>query len=330
MNNWISLPGFPSPEKQDVVRFYVLKKLSYSARMLLYLLFVGIGFIIQLITLTAWPGAVFLICATALNLVRGYDSRVRLKTLDIDSNWTDVDMERIKEIETLEDRITKWNRDTLDISNGLGVGIFIAVFIGLFVLSQVFTIFTDDIRVGAIFMTNAVILVLPIWFNGIRRILKQNNLQIKIGIIKEMNDYFQSMKLDNEEFKPAIMLARDKTGKSVPTDARFTISVADMPDGFYGIQAQINLNIVEGASYPYFYCVIPAQAGYGLEKLVNGIKKKVASPEKIVVEFQKDRKAEVIVIRQHTTNTSGYRTDMNRCREILMATLNAARIILKN
>jgi len=125
MSNCIRLPGFPPPEKQDSVRFYVFKSLSYSARMLLYLALLAAGFLIQLLTVTPWPGAFFLLGAAALTLVVGYDSRVRLKAFSPDRKWTEADMERIYEIQKLDDRITKWNIDALDISNGLGVAVFL-------------------------------------------------------------------------------------------------------------------------------------------------------------------------------------------------------------
>jgi hypothetical protein len=47
MNNGIRIPGFPPPEKQDSVKFYVFKSLSYSTRMIIYLLFIAFGFLIQ-------------------------------------------------------------------------------------------------------------------------------------------------------------------------------------------------------------------------------------------------------------------------------------------
>ncbi|MDQ2086589.1 hypothetical protein RBH29_09155 [Herbivorax sp. ANBcel31] len=325
MNNWIRLPGFPPPEKQDSVRFYVLKSITYSTRMLLYLMFMSVGFAIQIIMMNAWPGAVFLICATLLNLVQGYDSRARLKAFDVDSNWTGVDMDRIHEVEKLDDRITRWNMDALDISNGLGIFSLILVGIGVYFLSGFLRTYIGYQEVGTIFITNVIILILPLWFNGIKRVLKQDNLRVKIDIVKKMEEHFQKVKKEGENFKPALMLARNEEDKSMPTDTRFTISFDDMPSDFYGIQAQINLNVVQGASYPYFYCVIPAKVGYGLEKYID----KIPKVGKVIVEFQIDKQAEVIVIRQYTTKTSGYHTKINSCKNILNVTLEAARIILK-
>lgn len=325
MSNQIRIPGFPPPEKQDSVKFLVLKNLSYSSRMVIYLLLITFSFLIQYVMMSAWPGAIFLICATVLNLVRGYDSRVRLKAFEIDRNWTGVDMARIHEIEKLDDRMTKWDRDVLDISNALGMFMFALVAGGLFLSSMILSGIPEYYGVGMIIITDAVILLLPLWFNGIKRVLKQNNLRVKIDIIKRVEEYFRTIKNEGEDFKPALMLARDKTGKSVPKDTRFTISFDGMPSDFYGIQAQININLVQGTSYPYFYCVIPAKVGFGLREYIS----KIPRNKSVVIEFQQDAKAEVIVIRQYTTQTSGYHTKINACKYILAVAVNAARIILE-
>ena len=44
MNNWIRLPAFRH-QKQDSVKFYVFKDISYSYRMMLYLILLAVGFV---------------------------------------------------------------------------------------------------------------------------------------------------------------------------------------------------------------------------------------------------------------------------------------------
>lgn len=324
MNNWLHLPGFPPPEKQDIVRFHVLKKLSYSNRIMLYILLLLAGFLFQIYTFSVWPGAIFLICAVILTLVRGYDSRVRLKTYNIDSRWTQVDMDRIRQVEELDEKITKWDKDILDISNVRGFLMFLLTSFGLILIFAVTLTSPSYRKTGLIFISDAIILVLPLWFNGIRRILKQGNLRIKVDIIKQMEAHFKYIRRDGENFNPSLMLAKAGMGKSVPTDCRFTITFDNMPANFYGIQAQINLNIVEGTSYPYFYCVIASKPGFGLYHYANNI----SALKGIIIEYDVDDNAEVIVIRQHTTKTSGYHTKINDCKKILEKSLFEARKIL--
>jgi len=44
MSGLSRIPGFPSPEREDSLKFYVLNSLPYSARMIIYLLLVAFAF----------------------------------------------------------------------------------------------------------------------------------------------------------------------------------------------------------------------------------------------------------------------------------------------
>lgn len=324
MNNWIRLPGFPPPKKQDSVKFYVFKDISYSYRMMLYLILLAVGFLFQILLMKALPGAIFLVCATLLNLVQGYDSRIKLKDFKEDNNWTQVDMKQINQVLELERKAANWDKDILDISNGKGIFAFMmAIFLTIFgnIVLKISLGYED---VGIIFITDVIILLLPLWFNGLRRVLKQDILYIKVNIIKSMEEFFRNIKKDGEIFKPALMLARDKSGKSVPKDSRFTITFENMPEDFYGIQAQININEVQNSNYPYFYCVIAAKSGFGLRQHA----KNIVANKKVIVQYEEDRNAEVIVIRHRTTNTTGYHTNIRDCKGILEIALTCARDIL--
>ncbi len=325
MNNRMGIPGFPPPEKQDSVRFYVLKNLSYPKRMMLYLLLIAVGFSLQILMMTVWPGVIFLALATVLNLARGFDSGIKLKTFDIDSNWTQVELEQICRIKELDKEVKKWRDDSFNANSGKGMALFLITLIGLIFVSVIFGGISGIYAVGKIFMTDAVVLLLPLWFMGIRKTFEQGKLIIKVDIIIKLEEFFRTIKGEGENFKPALMLARSKVGKCIPTDSRFTITFDNMPDDFYGIQAQININSVQGSSYPYFYCVIAAGKDFGLEKYYR----KLRAPENVILKFQKDSNADVIVIRQRTTNTSGYHTKGNDCMKILEFAVSAARMILE-
>jgi hypothetical protein len=324
MNNWIRIPGFPPPEKQSSVRFYVFKSLSYNARMLLYLILIAIGFLFQILTLKVWPGAIFLVCATILNLVRGYDSRVRFKGFHTDSDWTQVDMDSIRKIEELDNKMTKWDRDILDISNASGSFMFVLMVFGLLFVYLFFGRNPAYSTAVTIFICDIVILVLPIWFNGIRRILKQGNLSVKVNIISNVEKSFQKIKKDGENFKPALLLSRDNNGNSIPRDVKFNITFDNAPADFYGVQGQVSINLVQGSSYPYFYCVIVAKTGFGLGEFRN----KILPFKDIDMDFADDGTAEIILIKQCTRKPAGYHTKINDCNAIMETALKAARILI--
>ena len=320
MTSVLSLFGFPPPEKRDVVRFYLAKNLPYNPRLYLMLILLAVGFGLQILFLNAAYGALFLLAGVVLVLIKGYDSRVRIKGFSLDPNWKTVSIDKIQEIEQLRKRSRKWDYDVLDISNPLGI--FSLIFIGglALVASFFLGILANDLRVTIILATDIAIFMVPLWFSGMRFILKQPNLAIRVNIILELYEVFKTTKLEGEEFKPALMLTKGDKGESVPIDARFSIAFPNSPEGFYGLQAQINLNVVQGTSYPYFYCALAAKPGFGLsqykEKINHG---------KIVCEYQEDNKAEVLVIRQYTTKQSGYHTKDLERTQILMVALEAGR-----
>ena len=323
MTSILRLFGFPSPEQRDLVRFYLAKNLSYNLRVNLMLILLVVGFGLQILFMNAAYGAFFVLAGVLLVLVKGYDSRVRVKGFSLDPNWKIVSIDKIREIEQLRKQSRKWDSDALDISNTLGIFSLILIG-GLALLASVLLgSLANDKRVTIILATDIVIFMVPLWFSGMRFILKQPNLAIRVKVILDLYEVFETIKLEGEEFRPALMLTKGDKGESVPIDARFSIKFPSSPEGFYGLQAQINLNVVQGASYPYFYCVLAAKPGFGLSRY----KEKIKLDGKIICEYQEDSKAEVLVIRQYTTRKSGYHTKDRQCTQILMAALEGGRTI---
>jgi len=315
--------GFPLPEDRDSVRFHFAKNLPYNVRMNLALILMMAGFGLQLAFMKPVMGIPFLVAGVALVLVRGYDSRVRLKGFNTDPSWKTVPLEKIQEIDLLRKRSRKWDRDAMDVSNPLGFFSLI-FFLGLaLVISFILGILAGDLRVTAILAVDTALLALPLWFSGMRFILKQPNLAVKVNIILKLHEEFETLKQQGEQFRPSLMLALGKKNETVPVDARFSVAFPNSPEGFYGLQAQINLNVVQGTSYPYFYCVLAAKPGFGLDAFKDRIK----LDESIMCEFQRNGRAEVLVIRQRTTKKTGYHTKDRKCAQILQVALDAGRLI---
>ncbi len=323
MTSILRLFGFPPPERRDSVRFHFAKNLTYQARINITLILLILGFALQIYFMKALYGAPLLFIGICLVLVKGYDSRLRIKGFTQDPDWKTVPIDKIQEIEQLRKRNKKWDSDALDVSNALGIFSLIliggAALAGAYFLGQA----AKDTRVTTILAIDIAIFMIPLWFSGMKFILKQPNLAIKVKMIMWLYNVFQELKLDGEEFRPALMLSRGKDDKTIPDDARFSVAFPDSPEGFYGLQAQINLNVVQGTSYPYFYCVLAAKPGFGLARYQD----KIELAEKIICEYQEDSRAEVLVIRQHTTQKSGYHTKKRQCIATLITALEAARLI---
>ncbi|NLB77405.1 MAG: hypothetical protein GX796_00755 [Clostridiaceae bacterium] len=319
------IPGFPSPEDQDAIKFYLFKTLSYTTRMLLYLGCIIFGFLLQIITVNIWPGVILLIFASLLILVKGYSTKPTPASRQYEDSWAKTNMEKVHQINQIKQNINKWDKDALDISNGLGCVTFILVFIAISFICVVIATGVSGLVAG-IFIVDSIILLASIWFNGMKTKGHQEILYIKTDLVVELEKYFEKIKNPGENHIPSMILAKDKEGKEFPTDCRFNIVFENSPADFYGIQAQININVVSSASYPYFYCVITAKEGFGLEQYTS----RLVIPKGITIEFSKDEGAEVIVIRQRTTKNSGYHTKINACNNILEFSLSLSRVILES
>ncbi len=315
--------GFPPETRQDAVRFHFGKSLSYRDRINLILLLVLIGFVLQIWLLMAWPGIPFMVVAAALGLVKGYDSRIRTKAFVPDTEWTGTTLEKLAGIEELRKKSARWDRNAVDITNAWGCFLFLVVMgIGLFGALLVSAI-ANDVSVLTILMTDLIILVVPFWFSGFRLTLKQHVLEIKAGLVKDLAAYYETIRGEGEEFKVSMRLAREKGSEAMPVDVRFGIVTNPPKPGLYGLQAQININMVQGNKYPYFYCVLVGKKGYGMQRYID----KIELPKKVILEYSEDADAEVLVIRQETTKTSGYHTDLKACQRILQASVQGLRVV---
>ena len=261
------IPGLPLPEDQDAIKFHLFKNLSYTTRMLLYLGCILAGFLLQIITVNVWPGAFLLILASLLILVKGYSTKLSYSSRK--GIWTKTNMEKVHQINQIRQSINKWDKDALDISNSLGCATFILVFLViLFIYMGVAAGVSNT--AASIFIVDSIILIASIWFNGMKTKGHQGILYIKTDIVVDLEKYFEEIKKPGENYVPSMALAKDKEGKEYPTDCRFNIVFDNAPADFYGIQAQINFNTVNGTSYPYFYCVITAKKDFGLGQYKNG------------------------------------------------------------
>ena len=99
MTSLLRILGFPSPERRDSVRFHFAKNLPYSERVRLTFVLLVIGLILQLYFMNPIYGIPFLLAGMGLALVKGYDSRVRMKGFTLDPNWKTVSIEKIQDIE---------------------------------------------------------------------------------------------------------------------------------------------------------------------------------------------------------------------------------------
>lgn len=298
---------FLTKDEQGIVIFHIWKSLSYAPRTFLALVFIIIGGLLQyyayLNTQTdslLTVGVIIVLAGNMLLLVKGYNNKVKLDRYTAEKDWVKVDEEQLDKILEINKKARKWDISSLDISNVLGVFTFILI-IGILVLLG-FSELLHTYIATKIIVLNTLVLFVPHWFTGIRRITTTPKLVNKIKLFKYlMSGFKQILKNDKVDY----LVYVEGEDEMFPRDVKMKIQFKDQPEDFLGLYAQISLNNVNDRDYPYFYVVLVA-------KLQSGILKKIFDdiqpPHRVIKEHKTEDDIELIVIRQKTTKTSGYHT----------------------
>ncbi|HHI78745.1 MAG TPA: hypothetical protein ENK02_02055 [Planctomycetes bacterium] len=285
----------PPQDERNVLSFLVLPNLGYGPRLALGFGLILLGLVLQGLSGGFVPGAPFLALGVLLLLVRGYHNRVEFGSLDPDQHWERVPMERLDELLEMDKKMLAWDRSFLDISNPLG-GTFFFLLAGGLVLGAVLsegllrTLFLDGL-----------ILFLPQWLTGQRRLLRVPKLLIQVQSLKKVLDLNREA-LKKHRVHLHMLLRGSRT--AIPQDLKIKVDLEGQSKDFLGLYGQVVLNAVQGRFFPYFYVVLVAKKGFGLRE---GLEESKAVPG-ITTEFKEQGDVEVLVLRQHTTKTSGYHT----------------------
>jgi len=168
-----------------------------------------------------------------------------------------------------------------------------------------------------ILVINAMVLLLPHWLTGGRSILVQPKLMVRVNTIREVLQQSAAELADHEV--NLLMLFSGSTTK-IPDDLKVKIDIKNRHPDFLGLYGQVVLNEVQGRSHPYFYAVLVARRGYGLDEAKDAY----SPPSNITTEHNVQDKVEVLVIRQTTTKTSGYHTKLEDAVRILHDAVDVA------
>jgi hypothetical protein len=301
----------PSQQDRGIVVFVLLPSMAYGTRLITSFILIAVGFLVQVATGTFLPGCIPIIAGNLLLLVKGYDNRVDPGRFDPEVHWEPVELGKLQEIKDLDRKIRRWDRSALDASNALGLVVFALVAAPItWVIFQ----FPGAPRLVAL---DAAVLLVPHWITGIRSILVRPGLVVQIDAIESVLNAAQD-RLSSHKVTLMMLLGGGET--KIPEDIKFKVDLADHHDDFLGLYGQAVLNDVQGTSYPYFYVVLVARKGYGL----GDAYRKYHPPKNITKEFKPEGEVEVMVIRQHTTETKGYHTKPADARAIFFAGLETA------
>lgn len=304
----------------DAVVFHFWQSLNYRARLLLSFVLIAAGFVVQAaayyftglnVFIDFLAGAPLAFIGGALLWVKGYDNRVDFSRLDPGASWETVERSRLTKVKELDKELGRWDSRLVDITNAKG---FLALLVLLIVLTALVIVVPGLLR---LLVLNAALILVPLWFTGVTRIMRLPDLLVKVNAMEEL------LGASEPEIKDAqlqvLMLLKGKD-RRVPEDIKFRLMFPGQDQAFMGLYGQVVLNEVQGASYPYFYTVVVARKGYGLPGLAPK-----ASAAGLTVETGEQDEVEFMVIRQQTTKTSGYHTDLAASIGVFMAGLAAAR-----
>jgi hypothetical protein len=301
----------PAPQDRGIVVFWLAPSLAYTPRLAASVALIAVGLLFQLPSGSFLPGAIALVAGNLLLLVKGYDNRVDFKGFEAGAHWEPVEMEKLEQLKVLDQKIRRWDRSALDVSNPLGLVAFVLVAGGL---AAAAVLGSGYARLLAL---DGAVLLLPHWITGIRTILRQPNLLVRIETIESV---LHRAKRRLKDHKVTLMMLLSGGDTQIPEDVKFRIDLADRHQDFLGLYGQVVINEVQGRSHPYFYVVLVARKGFGLHDAFR----RYASPKNIAKEFKHEREVEVMVIRQHTTKTSGYATKPQAAQHIFFEGLNVA------
>jgi len=229
--------------------------------------------------------------------------------------WAPGDEDWANELAELESKAARWDVSPWDITSSVG---FVS-FAGLVGLTIIIALVLGAPRdTGARLATTAGLLLIPIWFNGMRTTWNPSELRLKGDALEVARAVAKGHVGKLYETVPLLALRETAKGK-YPVDGRLMLRPADDQDGgFIGIQIQVAINSVQGTDYPYLYCVILVKEGHYPPKVKN-------KQSGLVYEEGADDGVRYLVVRQYADNSGGWHTDSGAVGRIVREALDLSK-----
>ena len=166
---------------------------------------------------------------------------------------------------------------------------------------------------------DSAVLLLPHWLTGVRRVLTNDPLTIKVRQLLTVYDSWERDAVEGERMLPQLEVVSGREGE-MPLDAKLVLRADPLGEAFLGLQVQVVLNRVQGSDFPYLYCVLVARSEFGMLDQLEP-----HPPAGITVEPKRDGDVDILVVRNRTTKTSGYHTKPMMSRRIFAFALHLTR-----
>ena len=303
--------------KEEFKGFVILPQLNYVLRIIITLFLIITAVFIQFYFDKIIPGFIVLFLASIINIIRDIKYKVDFSEK---KDWKEVTEEEYRKFIKRMENIKKLKGHSFSekftiIFSIIFIIILSTPIIDFFILNRELTTLVID----------SLILFLPIFLSGNRsfKIDREEDTFIKVkNLLYAMN--ILEVKTKKFDLVPYFEISEVKNKGKIPVDAKVMVKAKDSPPELLGIQFQVNINRVQSKKYPYFYAVIIARKDFGLfkkaEKIFKKAKKNVID-NNIKFEFSKQEEVDVIVIRQETTQETGYYTDKKIIEKIVLISL---------
>ena len=317
----------PAAERRGDICFVVAKSLPYTFRLLLALTLIAIGFVLQAVMLSGgnwFIGLAPIFCGILLLLTKGYTNVIDSSAAEGD--WRTASRENIERILTIANKQRSWDQDLIDITCGTG---FLGFLVVLILLGGSFLYVSNySVSLAFVLLADAAVMIVPFWVTGVRSILKNDRLLTKCKILINLENALNAQALKGASFRYQTMMVKSvQEGKDVtesPRDVKAMVAFANAPDTFLGLQIQIAINSIQGADFPYCYCVILFRPDF-----LGGKDFFLPEMEGIILERELKDDVCVIVVRQDTTaSAKGYYTNDTACSSLFDCALGQTQFLL--
>jgi hypothetical protein len=235
--------------------------------------------------------------------------------------WAPVEDDWLERVSALEEKGERWDVTPWDISNRIGC---LTLFALLGALAAASVLAATALGAGSAvrFALGGVVLLAPLWFNGMRTTWNPSELRKKGQALATARETALALGKAEYDLVPTLALREGPRGK-YPVDARLMLRPSrEDASGFIGVQLQVTMNSVQGTDYPYLYAVVLGKEGF---KLPDVPKRRVANGVDAVYEIGKDKGVRYVVVRQHADKSGGWHTGADQIAGIVTAALELAR-----
>jgi hypothetical protein len=266
-------------------------------------------------------GAVVLLLAHVVLWVRSQTIAPGGATPQHEDVWAPVEDGWLSRVVELEDRGARWDVTPWDVSNKVGCAMLVAL-LGAFAVGLFLAASALDEGTALRLAAAALLLFVPLWFNGIRTTWNPSELRKKGEALAVAREAAAKLAGSDFDFVPMLALREGRRGK-YPVDARLMLRPSKEDEtGFLGVQIQVSLNNVQGTDYPYLYCVVLGKEAFPLPSTParqprNGVD--------MVFERGAGKGARYLVVRQHADRAGGWHTEDAHIRGLVTAALELGR-----